>query len=109
VKAKATTITALEEHAVLVRDACGRILLHQEQGKRRGGLWRLPIREKEELAGAKLLHEMSYAITRYRVRLFVYELKDLPLLEGEIWVALEELEAHPMAAPYRKALGVVMG
>jgi A/G-specific adenine glycosylase len=109
VKAKATTITALEEHAVFVRDADGRILLHQEQGKRRGGLWRLPIREKAELAGTKLLHQMSYTITRYRVRLFVYESEEVTLQEGEFWVALEELEAHPMAAPYRKALGVVMG
>jgi A/G-specific adenine glycosylase len=109
VKAKATTITALEEHAVFVRDANGRILLHQEQGKRRGGLWRLPIREKAALVGAKLLHEMSYTITRYRVRLFVYESEEVTLQEGEFWVALEELEAHPMAAPYRKALGVVMG
>jgi hypothetical protein len=69
----------------------------------------LPIREKAELAGTKLLHQMSYTITRYRVRLFVYESEEVTLQEGEFWVALEELEAHPMAAPYRKALGVVMG
>ena len=108
VKAKTTTITALEEHAVFVRDAEGRILLHQEQGKRRGGLWRLPIREKADVSGATLLHEMSYTITRYRVRLFVYEMQEISLLEGESWVEWDELDAHPMAAPYRKALEVVM-
>lgn len=108
-KAKATTITSLEEHAVFVSDADGRILLHQEQGKRRGGLWRLPIREKEQLADAKLLHQMNYTITRYRVRLYVYEMAEIRMLDGESWVESEELEAHPMAAPYRKALGVVLG
>ncbi len=108
VKAKTTAITELEEHAIFVRDQEGRILLHQETGKRRGGLWRLPIREKERLSGAVLMHEMSYAITRYRVRLYVYGLTEVILQDGESWVPLEELDAHPMAAPYRKALGTVM-
>lgn len=109
VKAKATSITALDERAVFVRDAEGRILLHHETGKRRGGLWRLPIRQAEELADAELLYEMSYTITRYRVRLFVYDFAPMALREGETWVALEELDSHPMAAPYRKAMNVLLG
>lgn len=109
VKSKAKAITSLEEHAVFVLDHGQRILLHQEMGKRRGGLWRLPIREKEYLAEAMLLHEMTYTITRYRVRLFVYELTSVSMQEGESWVPVEDLEAYPMAAPYRKALSAVMG
>lgn len=107
-KAKTTAITALEERAVFVRDQEGRILLHHETGKRRGGLWRLPIRELAELSQANLVHQMSYTITRYRVRLFVYEVEQLSLQEGEMWVAQDALEAHPMAAPFRKALSVVL-
>ncbi len=109
VKAKLTAITSLEERVVFVRDANERILLYQDKGKRRGGLWRLPMREVGELSDANLLHEMSYTITRYRVRLFVYGVASVSLQEGECWVAFEELDAHPMAAPYRKALGVVLG
>jgi len=109
VKAKSTAITALEERVVFVRDADERILLYQDKGKRRGGLWRLPMREVGELSDATLLHEMSYTITRYRVRLFVYEVASVSLQEGERWVAFEELDAHPMAAPYRKAMNFLLG
>ena len=52
VKARKTAITAVDEHAVWLRDAKGRVLLHHEAGKRRTGLWKLPVREAAEIAGS---------------------------------------------------------
>jgi A/G-specific adenine glycosylase len=109
VKGKSTAITAVDERVIFAQNAKGEVLLNHEQGKRRGGLWRLPQRSWEELRDAVLAHEMSYAITRYRVRLLVYEVGEVMLQEGDRWVAVEELEKFPMAAPFRKALGVVLG
>ena len=108
VKAKSTAITALEERVVFVQNERGEILLRCESGKRRGGLWRLPLRDVEAIADAELLHELSYTITRYRVRLFVYAGDSMAAREGEMWVSREALEHHPMAAPYRKAMNFLL-
>jgi A/G-specific adenine glycosylase len=109
VKAKLTMITSLEERVVFIENERGDILLRCESGKRRGGLWRLPLRDAEEIGDAEFLYELSYTITRYRVRLFVYSGKSMDARDGEVWVSREALEDHPMAAPYRKAMNFLLG
>ncbi len=104
VKAKRTETTEIVERAIWNCRADGHVLLHRESGSRRNGLWRLPQREENLLKSRAILLEMTYGITRYRVRLMICEGKDIEPAEGDEWVALSELDAHPMAAPYRKAL-----
>ena len=104
VKAKRAAMTEVVERAIWNRRADGHVLLHRESGSRRNGLWRLPQRDEQGLVSRTILLEMTYAITRYRVRLMVYEAQDMDPAEGDEWVAVSELETHPMAAPYRKAL-----
>lgn len=108
VKAKRTVVTEVTEHALWSRSSDGTLLLHCENGARRKGLWRLPLREPEVLADAPVIHEMSYGITRYRVRLLVHERQEASALAGDAWVAPEDLESYPMAAPHRKALRALL-
>ncbi|MEM7146542.1 MAG: hypothetical protein AAF591_15505, partial [Verrucomicrobiota bacterium] len=81
------------------------LLVREEAGRRRQGLWRLPERGEEEVAGLACLLEMKYSITHHRVTLRVYAgSEEEGLGEGEAWVGLEEVESVAMAAPYRKAV-----
>jgi A/G-specific adenine glycosylase len=104
VKKPRPAITEVEETAILaLRD--GKILLHRESGRRRHGLWKLPERDAKEMATGSLITEMVYSITRYKVLLRIYRaganVKPGP---DESWIALAELDAHPMPSPYRRAL-----
>ncbi len=105
VKDKKTMITEVAESVVFITNERGDILLAQEQGTRRVGLWRLPEIASDQLSGHHLLAESKYAITRYRVRLRVYRPQRIPTLrEGEQWCDRDEAQRLPMAAPYRKML-----
>jgi A/G-specific adenine glycosylase len=103
-KARAAT-TRIDEHVRLVVDG-GRLLLEQESGKRREGLWKLPELPESKLGLSAPLLEAKYSITRYRVTLRVYadgpERGALP--PGQAWFTRAEIEALPMPSPYRKAL-----
>jgi A/G-specific adenine glycosylase len=101
VKAKKTIITAVEENVILALDDSQRCLMAPESGDRRQGLWRLPLREA--ITG-KLLWEGSYAITRYKVALRVYESHNTDAKNDECWFPIEDLESIPVSAPYRKVL-----
>lgn len=97
--------TAVDEHVRLVVDGA-RLLLEQESGKRREGLWKLPELPEARLGIAELLLETKYSITRYRVTLRVYADKQgrRPLDAGQAWFSREDLDSLPMPSPYRKAL-----
>jgi A/G-specific adenine glycosylase len=98
-------MTRVDEHVRLVIDG-GRLLLEQESGRRREGLWKLPELPEARLGIAELLLETKYSITRYRVTLRVYadkQGKRLPA-KGQAWFTLKQLESLPMPSPYRKAL-----
>ena len=100
-----TKTTRVDEHVRLVVED-GKLLLEQESGRRREGLWKLPELSESRLGTAELLHEMKYSITRYRVTLRVYADRQggRDLGEGEAWIAREDLDSLPMPSPYRKAL-----
>jgi A/G-specific adenine glycosylase len=104
IKSKATTITELEEAVIFAINDRQEILLSCENGSRRSGLWRLPARSFKSLETPHLLAELTYGITRYRVRLRVFEAQNAECLPGELWVDRQALESLPVGAPYRKAL-----
>jgi A/G-specific adenine glycosylase len=101
VKGKKTMITHVEESVILALDDSQRCLMAPERGDRRQGLWRLPLRDVIE---GKMLWEGSYAITRYKVVLRVYEDPCGKAQKDESWFPIEELESIPVSAPYRRVL-----
>jgi A/G-specific adenine glycosylase len=109
VKEKKVQLTDVEEHIVLALWE-GQVLLEQETGKRRTGLWKLPAATKAEQAQPPI-HQMNYGITRYRVSLSVHARQVLgPVLgENQAWVAQGTLAEIAMPSPYRKALEAAMG
>jgi A/G-specific adenine glycosylase len=104
VKKKRAAATEITEHAIWLRDARGRILLHRESGSRRHGLWKLPLRMASECAETEILFTDTYTITRYKVTLHVHGAEGHAPGEGDEWVLPGGLEALPMAAPFRRAL-----
>jgi len=106
VKRQRAAVTEVDEHALWVRDGDGRVLLHREHGRRRTGLWKLPVREAAMVAHLPVVAELIYPITRYRVRLRVHLMADQGLRPGpdEAWVSPDELARLPLAAPFRRAV-----
>lgn len=104
VKKKRAEITPISEHAIWMRDAEGRVLLHRESGSRRNGLWKLPLRTEAECSAAKPILTETYTITRYKVTLNIHETARQGRGEGDEWFSPEELASLPMAAPFRRAV-----
>lgn len=108
VKARKMAVTAVDEHALWLRDDEGRLLLHHESGKRRTGLWKLPLRSAEEIAGLPLLAEHRYSITRYRVNLLVHDgnaaAATFHAAAGDVWTDPAEIPALALAAPFRRVI-----
>ena len=103
--------TPLQEHALLALKGAGKnkhLLLAREEGSRRRGLWRLPLRGADDLAHLSPALATRYAITRYRVTLRAYRIPpgDIPggTRENESWHPLENLPRLPLATPHRRAL-----
>ena len=109
VKRQKTVITAVDEHALWLRDGKGRLLLHRESGKRREGLWKLPTREAVEISRLPVLDEHRYTITRYRVNLRVHDgaglEKNFRPGEDEVWQDADEVLGLAMPSPFRRAIG----
>lgn len=108
VKCQKTKITAVDEHALWLRDSEGRLLLHREAAKRREGLWKLPTREAAEISRLPLLTELRYTITRYKVTLRVHDgagkQHRFPPSDHEVWHAPEDVLALAMPSPFRRAI-----
>lgn len=108
VKRPKTAVTAVDEHALWLRDESGRLLLHREGGKRREGLWKLPTREAVEISALPVLTEQCYAITRYRVTLRVHDgdtlLEHFQPGMDEVWQEPGEVLALAMPSPFRRVI-----
>ncbi|MEI6606882.1 MAG: A/G-specific adenine glycosylase [Verrucomicrobiota bacterium] len=106
IKKLKTVITAVDEHALWLRDATGRLLLHCEDGRRRTGLWKLPTRAADDIAHLPVVAQQYYSITRYRVHLRVHAgaAGHFPLAQGEAWLGVDALASLPMPSPFRKVL-----
>ena len=107
VKRQKVAITAVDEHALWLRDASGRLLLHRENGKRRQGLWKLPTRPAAEISKLNVLAEDCYMITRYRVTLRVHDGSDLKKFcpaEDELWREAKDVMGLAMPSPFRRVI-----
>jgi A/G-specific adenine glycosylase len=110
VKSKRVAITEVTERVFFHRTEAG-VLLQQETGKRRTGLWKLPALPDDARKLPPVLHQSRYTITRYRVTLWVHEAPEhcstTPPLHHSI-TPLPQLAHLPMPSPYRKALNAVL-
>ena len=106
-KSPARAIVAVIEHALFARRD-GKVLLHQESGKRRQGLWKLPERSPAETADLPEILTATYAITHHRVALHIHAAPGATAQTGESWHPLADLPALPMPGPYRKALNQLL-
>lgn len=106
VKSTRTALTEVTERVYFLHTPSG-ILLEQEQGSRRTGLWKLPALPETSFAlPPPVLLKSAYGITRYKVTLWVHEppQQDGPWPENQRLIPHAELAALPMPSPYRKAL-----
>jgi A/G-specific adenine glycosylase len=84
------------------------VLLEQETGSRRTGLWKLPALGVA-LEHLPVLLTVKYGITRYKVTLHVHSgLKHDEAESGQRWVPLAEVHSLAMGRPYRKALNALL-
>jgi len=106
-------VTAIEESVVLIqRDS--EVLIVPETGSRRKGLWKLPELTPALSEDATVLGTWTYSITRYRVRLRVFEVASLVVPDAEAWpdswqgakwVELQHPRQWPtLGAPYLRVL-----
>ena len=107
VKDKKTVLTDVTER-VYFHHARKGVLLQQETGKRRTGLWKLPTLPDALPELPPVLHRCSYGITRYKVTLWVHDFDGKPQHENSRFVPLSELKDLPMPSPYRRALTAVL-
>jgi A/G-specific adenine glycosylase len=107
-KVRKVAVTEVDEHALWLRDAEGRLLLHHESGKRRTGLWKLPLRSTAEIGRLPVLAEYRYTITRYRVNLRVHDGNargtGFHASEGDAWTDPAEIPELALAAPFRRVI-----
>lgn len=106
VKKTRTTLTAVTERVFFSQSAEG-VLLEQETGNRRTGLWKLPALPEDSSAPLPpVLLKASYGITRYKVTLWVHTppsgLTNWP--ETHQWISRDQLAHTAMPSPYRRAL-----
>jgi A/G-specific adenine glycosylase len=111
VKRQKTKITAVNEHALWVRNSKGQLLLHREGGKRREGLWKLPTRDVSEISKLPVVAEEKYSITRYRVSLTVHSGAAYGFVQGvdEVWQNAEEILSLAMPSPFRRVIERLLG
>jgi A/G-specific adenine glycosylase len=107
VKAKRAVITEVTERVYFLQTSEG-ILLEQETGNRRTGLWKLPALAEDKPLPA-VLHKAIYGITRYKVTLWVHAAPGrMVMTPAHRFIPAIEIASLPMPAPYRKALNAVL-
>ena len=112
VKGARAAVTEVTERVFFHRTTDG-ILLQQETGARRTGLWKLPALP-EEGTPPVVLHKSRYTITRYRVTLWVHAApasgvrKALLEKESARVIPHDDLANLPMPSPYRRALNALL-
>lgn len=112
VKSARATVTEVTERVFFQRTDDG-VLLEQETGARRTGLWKLPALPECDALPA-VLHKSRYTITRYRVTLWVHAApadgfrKGLLEKEATSLIPHDDLANLPMPSPYRRALNALL-
>jgi A/G-specific adenine glycosylase len=103
VKKPARATVFVEEHVIWCVNR-KRLLMVQETGRRRRGLWHLPLRTAGECAALPLLHNTQYSITHHRVTLRAYQEPQAEPREGESWQPLALLDTLAMPGPLRRVV-----
>jgi A/G-specific adenine glycosylase len=108
-------VTEVEERVGFVCDDEGRVLLECETGGRRTGLWKLPALNGDgdpEVRLFPVVARLKYGITRYRVQLWVHDVRgcgrEIREVEGRRFFTQDEILAVAMASPYRRALNALL-
>ncbi len=109
VKKPRPQITAVTERVFFLAQGDA-ILLEQEHGARRTGLWKLPPLPSDlQDAPPPVLFKSTYGITRYKVTLWVHAAPpEAVLADHQRLVPRGELAATPMPSPYRRALDTLL-
>ncbi len=109
VKKPRPPVTAVTERVFFLAQGDA-VLLEQERGARRTGLWKLPALPPDlHEAPPPVLLKSTYGITRYKVSLWVHAAPPEPVLgEHQRFVPRGELAATPMPSPYRRALDTLL-
>jgi len=107
VKSRRTELTDVDEHVFFVVNNDS-VLLEQEAGSRRTGMWKLPTLPEEHHA-LPVIHESRYGITRYRVRLFVHDgPAKYHLTKNQSFISTTDLPSIVMPSPYRRAVEAIL-
>lgn len=106
VKEARTVITETTERVFFCENSGG-VLLEQEKGSRRTGMWKLPALPSASPM-TPVIHRSVYGITRYRVTLWVHEAPGVLESESLRRVPLGDLDDLAMPSPYRKALRAIL-
>ncbi len=107
VKQSRIALTDVTERVFFHRAPEG-VLLQQETGRRRTGLWKLPALP-EGVPLPPVLLKTRYGITRYRVTLWAHAAPAGQEPPPDCrFIALDELPATPMPSPYRRALNALL-
>jgi A/G-specific adenine glycosylase len=108
VKKPRPEITAVTEHVFFLMQGDA-VLLEQERGPRRTGLWKLPPLPAALKKQPPVLLKSTYSITRYKVTLWVHAAPSEPaLVDNQRLIPRAELGATPMPSPYRRALDTLL-
>jgi A/G-specific adenine glycosylase len=108
-KKPARKTVEVTEQVVWQADPRRGVLLHQETGRRRQGLWKLPERSAEQVADLPHVHTATYFITHYKVTLHVHHAAPgAPAAANEVWQDYAALGALPMPAPYRRVVDALL-
>lgn len=109
-KSKKTKTEDVDEHSVFLLKE-GRLLLERQGKGRREGMWRLPLRPADELAGVPVVHRRKYGITKYRVTMHVHLPPSGHPAEaerfGEEWHATEDLDSLAIPPADREAVQAI--
>jgi A/G-specific adenine glycosylase len=113
IKTEKRAMEKVDTHVLWARDPSGQVLLHQEQGKRRQGLWKLPERPAADVSSLPEIATHRYTITRFQVTLHVHAISPShPLAiarEDEAWHPPAAVATLPMPSPYRRAVEELLG
>ncbi len=104
VKLPKKEVTSLEHWDIWLLTPQGLLMEKQAAGARHEGLYRLPRRERAEVASLPHLKDQKYSVTRYRVTRHLHQAEACctTLKDGEVFIPLPELPSIPMASPDRK-------
>lgn len=93
-----------EHHDIWVLTEAGLLLEKQADDKRHAGMYRLPQRPAESVAGLPLMATQKYSVTRYRVTRRLYNGTGITPAKTETFIPLCRLAEIPLASPDRKLL-----